>query len=97
MSLVQKAHASDMQQLETSQNMEVTKLKAQLEELRSFNEKGRAEFQRVQMENEVLRKTIEYHQIQTMILEVVKTKSLEKNEDFGACRKGCSVHSIEFW
>jgi hypothetical protein len=44
MSLVQKAHASDMQQLETSQNMEVTKLKAQLEELRSFNEKGRAEF-----------------------------------------------------
>jgi len=29
--LVQKAHANDMQHLETSKNLEVTKLKAQLD------------------------------------------------------------------
>jgi hypothetical protein len=63
------------------------KLKTQLEELRSFNEKGQVEFQRVQMENEVLRKTIEEHQNQTVIVEVVKTKSLEKNEELWSMQK----------
>jgi len=81
MSLVHKSHATDMQHIEISQNMEVNKLKAQLEELRSYNEKDWVEFHRVQMENEVLRNTIEYHQIHTTIPEVVKKKSLEKNEE----------------
>ena len=44
MSLVHKSHATDMQHIEISQNMEVNKLKAQLEELRYFNEKGQAKF-----------------------------------------------------
>jgi hypothetical protein len=57
--LVQKAHDSNMRQLEASQNLEVTKLKSQLKELRYFNEKGQAKIQRVQMDNELLRNTME--------------------------------------
>jgi hypothetical protein len=85
--LVQKAHANDMQQLETSKNLEVMKLKAQLDELRYFNEKGRAKIQRVQMDKKILRKTIEEHQNQTTTLEVVKTKDLEKNEELQSMQK----------
>jgi argininosuccinate lyase len=87
MSLVQKAHASDMQQLKTSQNMEMTKLKEELDELRSFNEKGEAKIQRVQMDNELLRNTVEECQNQTTTLEIMKTKSLEKNEELQSTQK----------
>jgi hypothetical protein len=59
MSLVQNSHANNLWHLETSQNMELTKLKAYLDELRSFDEKDQDEIQRLQMDNELLRKTME--------------------------------------
>jgi len=63
------------------------KLKTQLDELRSFNEKGRAEIQRVQMDNDLLRNTIEEHPNQKATLKFMKTKDLEKNEEFWNMRK----------
>jgi hypothetical protein len=58
-SLTQKAHVSEMQNIKTSQDQEVTKLKGELVELRTFNERGANEIRRIQLENDVLRKTIE--------------------------------------
>jgi hypothetical protein len=86
-SLNQKAHLNEVEKLKATHNQEATKLRGELSEVIIFNERSEREVRRLQHDNDLLKKSVEESQNQTVSLDTIKAEAIKKNEELQDSQK----------
>jgi hypothetical protein len=95
-SLNQKLHQEEIENIKSTHAQKVTRLQGEQLEISTYNEKIEGQIQKLQQDNDLLEKTLEESKKGTIVLEIIKEEATRANEELRSVQKELFFYYTKF-